>query len=120
MQGKDGAVEEHAWVFKDVGIETVFDRMLIAESHNQAEGVNELDEDAMIAAMNATELSAEGNIKNEEKSSIGQILIVVQRICVGVKWKEENYRPKHRNDQADDIEMNDLGNNITHTTKYVT
>lgn len=118
MQGKDGAVEEHAWVFKDVGIETLFDKLLIAESHHQANRANQFDEDSMIAAMNATELGSEGNIKNDEKSCVGQIVIVVQRIVLGFKWNEENYRPKHRNDQADDVDMDDLGNGITHTTMY--
>jgi hypothetical protein len=118
VQGEHGAVEEHAWVFKDVGIETVFDKMLIAESHNSDENVDGLDEEAMITAMNATELSAASNMRSEEKNGIGQIVIVLERINVGVKWSERNYRPKHRNGQADDVDMHDLGNNITHTTKY--
>lgn len=119
VQGKDGAVEEHAWVFKDVGIETIFDKMLIAGSHRQANRATQFDEDSMTAAMNATELGPEGNIKNEEKSNVGQIVMVIERIVVGVKWNEDNYRPKHRNDQADDVDMDDLGNGITHTTMYV-
>lgn len=119
VQGENGALEEHAWVFKDVGIETVFDKMLIAESYNQGDRVNQLDEDAMIAAMNATELVSGGNIRNDEKCSIGQIVIVVERVVVGAKWSEENYRLKHQNGQADDVNMDDLGNGITHTAKYV-
>lgn len=110
---------EHAWVFKNVGIETVFEKMLISEGHNQAAGANQPDEDAMITAMDATELGAEGNIRNDERCTVGQIVIVVERIVLGVKWSEENYRPKHRDGQADDVNMNDLGNDITHTAKYV-
>lgn len=110
---------EHAWVFKDVGIETVFDKMLISESDNQAGRASRLDEDAMITAMNATELGAEGNIRNDEKYSVGQIVIVVERIVVGAKWIEENYRPKHRDSEADNINMDGLGNDITHTARCV-
>lgn len=108
---------EHAWVFKEVGIETIFEKISISEGHNQADRASQPDEDAMITAMNATELGAEGNIKNDERCSVGQIVIVVERIVVGVKWSEENYRPKHRDVQADDVNMDGLGNNITHTTK---
>ena len=117
VRGEDGSVEEHAWVFKDVGIETVFDKLMIAESHNHAPSANQVDEDAMIAAINATGIGCEGDIKNEEKSSVGQIVVVVERIVLGAKWKEENYCPKHRNVQDDDIKMEDLGTGITHTTK---
>ena len=118
-QGENGVLVEHAWVFKDVGIETLFEKILISEGHNQADRANQPDEDAMITAMNATELGAEGNIKNGERCSVGQIVIVVERIVIGVKRSEENYRPKHRDGQADDVNMDDLGNDITHTAKYV-
>lgn len=97
----------------------MFEKLLITEGHNQADRANQLDEDAMITAMNATELGAEGNIRNDEKCSVGQIVIVIERIVVGAKWSEENYRPKHRDGQADDVNMDDLGNDITHTAKYV-
>ena len=110
---------EHAWVFKNVGIETVFEKMLISEGHNRANGANQTDEDAMITAMKATELGAEGNIRNDEMCSVGQIVIVIERIVVGVKWNEENYRPKHQDGQADDVNMDDVGHNITHTATYV-
>lgn len=117
-QGENGSLVEHAWVFKDVGIETVFDKMLISESRNRADGANQPHDDATATAMNAAGLGAGSNIKNDEKGGIGQIVVIVQRIIVGVKWSEENYRPRHRYGQADDINMNDLSNDITHTAKY--
>lgn len=119
-QGENGTLVEHAWVFKDVRIENVFDKLSISKSRNRVNKANHLDDDdAMIAAMNATELGVENNIKNDEKCSIGQIVIVVQRIIVGVKWSNENYRPEHRGGEADDVNMDDLSDEITHTAKYV-
>ena len=118
-QGENGALVEHAWVFKDVGIETRFDKMLISENRNQTDRANQPDEDTMIAAMNLTELSGESNLKNDEKCNIGQIVIVVERIILGIKWSDENYRPRHCDGQMDDVNMNELGNDITHTAKYI-
>ena len=115
VQGSDGAMREHSWVFKDVGIETVFDKMLINGERNSAGELAEQDEDTMIAAMNATELGAGGNSQKDEKSGIGQILVVIQRVILGNKWIEPNYRSKHQEGEAEDVDMDGIKNEITHS-----
>lgn len=116
VQGNDGSLKEHSWVFKDVGIDTIFDKMFISGGENRAEILEEHDEDAMVAAMRATGLGVEGDA-NEEKSNLGQILVIVQRVVLGTKWQHKQYHSKHQeDDEAEDVDMAGVKNEITHTT----
>ncbi len=118
VQGADGNMKEIFWVFKDVGIETAFDQMLIDSGRDGSNhgNLDEQDEDAVIAAMNATALGAEEGVNRDEKRSIGQILIVIRRIIVGPKWLESRYHPPHKEGDADEIDMSGMTNEISHTT----
>lgn len=116
VQGKDESFKEHSWVFKDVGIETVFDRMLIGGGTNCVKIREEHDEDAMVDAMRTTGLGVEKNIE-EDKNNIGQILVLIERVVLGRKWRDHHYRPKHQEgEDAEDVDMAGVKNEITHTT----
>ena len=119
MQGRDGSLKEHSWVFKDVGIETAFDKMLISGSENYAEVLEGHDEDAMIAAMGKTDLAQEGN-NEDDQSNVGQILVVFERVLLGPKWQDNQYRSKHQEgEEGEDVDMAGMKNEITHTTGYL-
>ncbi|MCJ1468417.1 hypothetical protein MMC07_007045 [Pseudocyphellaria aurata] len=115
VQGNDGNLKEHCWVFKDVGIETAFDKMLISGDEKYAEILEEEDEMDMIASMKATGLGAEKNLE-EDNSNVGQILVVIERVVLGRKWQDNHYRPKHKEGEAEDVDMAGVKNDITHTT----
>lgn len=115
MEGRDGRLKEHAWVFKDVGIETVFDRMLISGDHQVLGTANKRDEDVIIAAMESTDLEPDGDIKREERNQVGQIVVEIQRIKLGEKWDDKNYRAKFKEDDINDVNMEAASVGITHT-----
>lgn len=116
VEGRDGRLKEHAWVFKDVGIETVFDKMLISGDRQVVSGnVNKRDEDAIIAAMESTGLEPDGDIKREEKSQVGQIVVEIQRVKLGEKWNDKDFRAKFKEDDVKDVDMEGANSDITHT-----
>lgn len=116
MQRKDGSMKEHSWVFRDVGIETVFDKMMISGGENYTEILKENDENVLEAAMRATGLGGERN-DEEDKNNIGQILVVFERVVLGEKWQDNHYRSKHQEgDEAEDVDMAGVKSGITHTT----
>lgn len=119
VEGRDGRLKEHAWVFKDVGIETVFDKMLISGDHQLSGNVNKRDEDAIIAAMGSTGLEPDGDIKREEKSQVGQIVVEIQRVKLGEKWDDKNFRAKFKEDDVKDVDMEGANSDITHTAGWV-
>lgn len=118
VQGNDGKLNEHSWVFKDVGIDTAFDKMLISGHEHFAEIQEEEDEMDMVASMEASGLGAEKNLE-EDNSNVGQILVVIERVILGRKWKENHYRPKHKDGDGEDVDMAGVKNEITHTTGYL-
>jgi len=119
VEGRDGKLREHAWMFKDVGIETVFDKMLLSGDHHVSGKVNMRDEDGIIAAMNAADLGAEGDVEREERTKLGQIVVTIERVKLGEKWVDNRFRAKHKEGEADDIDMDGASNEIMHTAGSV-
>ena len=115
VEGRDGRLKEHAWVFKDVGIETVFDKMLISGDHQVTGSVNKRDEEAIITAMESTDLEPDGDIRREEKSQVGQIVVEIQRVKLGEKWDDKNFRAKFKEDDIKDVNMEGANSDIVHT-----
>ena len=115
IQGNDGSLKEHAWVFKDVGIETMFDKLLINGNMDTAVAIAENQEDALAAAMDTTSLNHEIDAAREDNSKVGQIVVEIQRIKLGSKWVEPNYIAKHKEGEMEDVDMNEVNNEITHT-----
>ena len=118
VRGTDGSLKEHGWVFRDVGIETVFDRMLIAGAFDKSK-MNKQDEDDIVDAMNSAYLAEHGDPVNEEASKVGQIIVKVERVKLGEKWSDPDFRPKHREGEGEDVDMDGATRDITHTAGYV-
>ena len=102
---------EHAWVFKEKTIETVFDRLRIAET--QAKGEDQ-DDDVLIKAMESSGLNDQS--KTENGSRVGQIVVELQRIVLGNKRLEANYLSHHREGQDEDVDMEGAPRDIVHAT----
>ena len=104
---------EHAWVFKEKAIETVFDRLMIAGSQANVE---DQDDDAFIEAMPSSGFDAQGQTEKEGK--VGQIVVELRRIILGEKRTEANYRSHHQEGQDEDIDMG-VRPDITHGTGFL-
>ena len=115
VQSADGRMTEHAWVFKENAIETVFDKLMIAGSQANVE---DHDDDALIKAMESSGLETQGN--PEKESKVGQIVVELQRIVLGKKRTEANYRSLHQEGQGEDIDMEGVRREITHATGFWT
>ncbi|KAL8785974.1 MAG: hypothetical protein Q9213_003050 [Squamulea squamosa] len=112
VQGCDGFLREHAWVFKDIGIETIFDKVALGEN---ARDTSEL-EDVLVEGMNRSKINDGPVLTNEESGKIGQIVVELERVVLGRKYKERNFRPKHNEGDRDDVDMEGVGSDVVHTT----
>ncbi len=118
VEGLDGKLREHGWVFKDVGIETVFDKLLI--KGDKASGkVSAQDEGSIISSLNAAELGAVGDLKREERMKLGQILVKIERVKLGEKYIDNGYRPKHKEGDMEEVDMDAANKDIVHTAGSV-
>ena len=111
VQSIDGRMTEHAWVFKEKAIETVFDKLIIAGT--QANIENE-DDDALIEAMKSSEIDARE--KTGKESQVGQIVVELHRVVLGEKRLEAHFRPRHQEGQEEDVDMEQAPRDITHAT----
>ena len=82
-------------------------------------GHAEKEEDAVIAALSRTGICHEDDLKREESNKAGQIEVNIHRIFLRRKKVESDFRPKHQEGEADDIDMGGLKPEVTHTTGYV-
>ena len=115
MTGKDGNIYEQAWVFKDVGIEAILDKMVLMANDNSPKK----DEDDLVDAFNRTGIRLDEDLKREESKKIGQIEVTIMRINIGRKTTDRNYRPKHREGEDDDVDMEEINSELSHTTASV-
>lgn len=112
VAGKDGNIYEHAWVFKAIGIETILDKMALTTNNSSA---NE-DEDLLIDALSRSGICHEDDLKREESKKAGRIEVRIMRVVIGRKTIDNGYRPKHRENEKDDIDMKSIESELTHTT----
>ena len=75
------------------------------------------DEDAIIEAMQSSGLDGQ-NDSGSEKSKVGQIVVEIRRIRLGLKKYDPNYRPKHEEGKDVDIDMDGVESGITHATGF--
>ena len=113
VRGNDGTIQEHAWVFRDIGIETILDRMALTSNNDYAE---KNEEDAVTNALGRTSICHEDDLKKEENSKAGQIEITITRIILGKKKVDSDYRPKHQEGEDCDINIEITKTEVTHTT----
>ena len=115
MQGNDGNLQENLWVFKDVGIETAFDQMLIDNGPDDSSD-KKYDQEAAIAAFNATVLGAEAGLRKDEERGVGQIVIVIRRVIISKKWVQNSWKAPHKEGEAYDVVMGGVVRDVSHTT----
>ncbi len=117
VEGRDGRLQEHCWLFKDVGIETVFDKMLISGKRGASDTVYMREEDDLIAAMNCTDIQGEG-VDKEQKAKAGQIVVTLERVKLGEKWEDPKYRPSYKEGESVDVDMEGAKKDVSHTTGF--
>lgn len=115
VEGTDGNLQEIMWVFKDVGIETAFDQMLIDNGRDDTIH-KEQDEEAMIAAMNVNALVAEAGLRRDEESGVGQIVVVIRRIIIGKRWVQNSWKAPLKEGETNDVPMGGVVKDVSHTT----
>lgn len=105
-------IHEHAWVFKDIGIESILDKMALT-SENDPMAANE--EDACIDALGRAGICHEDDMTREENHKTGQIEVEITRIVLGRKRVDSDFRPKHREGEDENLDMGKIKSEITHT-----
>ena len=112
VKGKDGNIYEHLWVFKNIGIETILDKMALTANDD----ILDRDEDALADALGRSGISHENDLQREESQKAGQIEVRIKRITLGEKSNDRHFRPKHREGEDNDMDMEGVGSDITHHT----
>lgn len=114
VKGKDGNIYEHLWVFKDVGIETIMDKMALSAKND----LLDKDEDALADALGRSGISHENDLRREESQKAGQIEVRIKRITLGEKSNDRHFRPKYTEGEDRNMDMEGVGSDITHHTGY--
>ncbi|KAL9061809.1 MAG: hypothetical protein Q9206_000274 [Seirophora lacunosa] len=116
VQARDGRLKHEAWVFKDIGIETVFKRLAVIDGSMDVENSDEL----LINAINTSRLSDRHGQVTQEHGKVGQIVVELERIRLGKKFRDANYqsRSKHHDGDHDDVDMDGLGQDVAHHTAH--
>ncbi|KAK4998025.1 hypothetical protein LTR60_007698, partial [Cryomyces antarcticus] len=112
MEDKNGHLRKCAWFFKDVGIETMFDKLVLSKQGEKADLAKE-DEEDLLCAMNLTGLEDNG-----EKTQLGQIVMVLERIRLGETAYDEDFHAEHRAEQEDNMDTSDA-TIVSHTVGHV-
>lgn len=112
VQMKGGGIKEHAWVFNDIGIDTILDKLALS-SPSQDAGDEEI---AIVAAMKRAGISPENDMHKEERKRVGQIEVRVSRVVLRTKYTVDQYQSRHQEGEEEDIEMNGADADLTHTT----
>lgn len=110
MQGRDGRLKEQAWVFKDIGVEAVFNRIALSDRTKDVRD----PEDLLVDALNTSRLGDEYIEATEEQGKIGQIVVELKRVWLGKKFNEPDYRAKHQEGDKDDVDMEEMGQDVAH------
>ena len=113
VQSENGRTKELAWVFRDNAIETVFDRLMINAGQARCE---DQDMDIMIETMQSTGIDLDENASSAT-GSVGQIVVQIKRVVLGLKHEDHKYRPKHQEGHGEDVDMTGLKPDITHATR---
>ncbi|KAF2759164.1 hypothetical protein EJ05DRAFT_335142 [Pseudovirgaria hyperparasitica] len=117
VKHEDGIIKSHKWVFKDaVGIETMLDKMIIA-GELPIQGSLDKDQDDLVAALNASTIQAGTRDEDCRDSSVGSIMITVQRVTVGNIKTEKHYQPSHTLKDKEDVDMDGASSHIAKPTE---
>ncbi|KAL8975452.1 MAG: hypothetical protein Q9197_000307 [Variospora fuerteventurae] len=116
VQTRDGHVKHEAWVFKDIGIETIFKGLAVSDGTKDIED----SDDFLINAMNTSRLGGRHSEVTQEHGKVGQIVVELERIRLGKKFRDANYqsRTKHHDGDHEDVDMEGLGQDVAHQTAH--
>ncbi|KAL8945074.1 MAG: hypothetical protein Q9216_000058 [Gyalolechia sp. 2 TL-2023] len=101
VQGENRTVNEQAWVFKEVGIETILEKMALRD---RPQGLRD-PEDILVNALHESYLGGEDSQANEERRKVGQIVIKLERVSLGKRFEDHNYHEKHSRSDNDDVDV---------------
>lgn len=110
VQDEKGNIVTHSWVFKEVGIETLLDKLLIKGDIAPEGVISQRDEDELLEAINAT-----GIDEKEETQQVGQITVTFQKVTLGDTHDDWNFRAMHKHAEGDDVDMNESTGGLSHT-----
>lgn len=120
VQNKQGDILQRHWEFKETGIETRLDRLLINGKGFADSEVDEQDEADLLKAMGTI-----GVEETEEPNQVGQITVVVQRVITEAIRNKRNYKAEYQTSDdagdAEDARVEDVAyqEGINHTAGYV-
>ncbi|KAK4544707.1 hypothetical protein LTR36_003956 [Oleoguttula mirabilis] len=116
VEDQDGTVRECSWFFKEVGIETAFDKLFIARGDGNDDATPTMDHADLLAAFGG--LGADGLQDAEEKVQAGQIELTLERVTVGAVRRNVDWQPDTEQDGVDvdvDLSARDVGK-VSHTS----
>ena len=116
MKNQHGVICAYNWVFKEVGIETLLDKLYI-----QDDILSEGDVPRNIEHEFANLMDAKMNLEqdDEHKNGNGVIKIELKRIVVGFPYHKENYHPNHTSPISEKLTGCDASSSVSHTAKLV-
>ncbi|KAK4952867.1 hypothetical protein LTR66_013718 [Elasticomyces elasticus] len=111
QEGADGTLRKCTWYFRDVGVETLLDKLLINQDDDESQSFVRRDgEDAS----ETTRARLEDGLENkEEVVKLGQIEIVCERVTFGHKHLDTNFEAAHSEDKIE-IDI-DAASRVSHT-----
>ncbi|KAK5123676.1 hypothetical protein LTR85_002312 [Meristemomyces frigidus] len=111
--GQDGTVRECKWYFREVGIDTIFDKLLLGSRDGNDEAIPANDDEDLLAAFGG--LGADGLQDAEEKLKAGQIELTLERVTVGATHHDVKWNPDDEQDQEEiDLSAGDV-DKVSHT-----
>lgn len=111
VQQKDGRIMQHSWVFKEVGIESLLDKLLIGGDISADDAIATKDEEELLVALGDT-----GIHDKEETKQLGQITVQLRRVNVTASYATRDFRPKFSEGQKEDVNMTDV-DGVSHTSQ---
>lgn len=91
VQDVDGDITSRGWVFGEIGIETLLDKLMIEGEAVDEEAICQAEEEDLLKALNGNSLD-----ENEEAKQVGQITVVLERIMVGFRDQEFHFKAIYR------------------------
>ncbi|KAL8665128.1 MAG: hypothetical protein Q9202_002528 [Teloschistes flavicans] len=114
VQQHDGRLVEKAWVFKELGIETIFNKIGLRDGTRDTVE----PDDQLVDAMGKSSIGYKDPEVTEERGKVGQIVVELHRITLGRPYYEPRYRASHLDGENEDVDMEGLTNDAAHTTGF--
>ncbi|KAI9737773.1 MAG: hypothetical protein M1834_009141 [Cirrosporium novae-zelandiae] len=113
----DGKIVEYSWHFQDVGVETVFDKLIISGEPKSSNFIIQ-EEEKLLSAMKKVVMGATNPHAEEGNPQPGQIVIKLRRVILGEKGADPDFKGAHEMGKNEDVNMKNAGDNVSHTTGF--